>query len=78
VPLCRLALWLDPRYHAAVPCDDVELRELRREVRACIFFALALRHCKPSTNTVTHVLKNPIGHNVPLPWHAHHEGPRLQ
>jgi hypothetical protein len=38
VPLCRLALWLDPRYRATVPCDDVQFRELAREVRACIAF----------------------------------------
>jgi hypothetical protein len=54
VPLCRLAL--DPRYRAAMPCDDVQFKELGREASACIFFALALSHCKHAYNTVTHVL----------------------
>jgi hypothetical protein len=59
VPLCRLALWLDPWYRAAVPCYDVQFKELGLEVRPCIRFALALSHCKHAYNTaVTHVLTN--------------------
>jgi hypothetical protein len=46
------------RYRAAVPRNGVQFKELGREVRACIFFALALSHCKHAYNTVTHVLKN--------------------
>jgi hypothetical protein len=58
VLLCRLALWLDPRYRAAVPCNDEQFKELGREVRACICVALAVSHCKHAYNTtVTHVLK---------------------
>jgi hypothetical protein len=79
VPLCRLTLWLDPRYRAAVPCNDVEFKELGREVRACICFALAPSHCKHAYNTVTHELR----HRLVVTCHsrdkdAHHEGPRLQ
>jgi hypothetical protein len=50
VPLCRLALWLDPRYRAAMPCDDVQFKELGREVRACIF--LRWHHVIASTRTL--------------------------